>query len=372
MPNVYEDLEMYIFPEQNDFLGIYNGHRDCIINFLNNPNEGNAKELYYFVADIHMKTPLFDLMQELKDYENRFSDILPDHREHYMHSCNVYLLGLAIYNSCEVIRNGIINKHSPNEEFHAQKSSFLFKWSLASLLHDLSYPLEMSIKSFNKLSSYLHGQDGRRDIVIKKEMIEYFDTLGPLTFEHDVVPTSIVKDTSIGLIAGFLSDSLISNNIGDFERYSYEKVYGYLDSTIKKNLKKGIFDHGVFSALIALKRIHKLYLANPHWNTYNYYDEVVDASTAMFLHNFYKKSEFYKFIDHPIYNFRTPSSLGFLLSLCDTLCEWNRNAMNDQDSYRLFIQNQNQIRFQVPRSKRDKLQQNVAFFGDELSINIIV
>ena len=79
---------------------------------------------------------------------------------------------LAIYNSIPKIRNSVKIDHHPPER-DSQKTSFLFRWSLAACLHDIAYPLELTLKSFKKGTSVYNamaarGYDGQLPIISYK------------------------------------------------------------------------------------------------------------------------------------------------------------------------------------------------------------
>lgn len=84
-------------------------------------------------------------------------------------------------------------------------------------------------------------------------------------------------------------------------------------------------DHGVVAALLALKRTHQFYEDDQSFDVRDFYYEIVDSATAIFLHNFYFRHMFGQGIGYEKFCHDFPNPLGYLLCLCDTLCEWQRN-----------------------------------------------
>lgn len=367
MPDIYQDMRQLIFPSLQDNLNIYNGHKDLIQDFLDNPKHETARKLFTFIAHIHRKNYVFDLMSDLKIYEEGFKKILPDHREHYLHSANVYCLGLALYNCCRPLREALITpRHNP-ENNHEQRISFLFRWSLASCLHDVCYPFELSVKGFNDYSKFLHGGIERNDLIINSSILSYFDDTPVIErgkLEQDI-PAFLKKNSAIGLISSYVY--YISNGYKDIK---YSQVKNFIRSEIIKNLKLGIFDHGIFSSLIVIKRIHELYWKKEDWNVFDFYFEVIDSATAIFLHNFYKFSNLKSLLESTKFNHHFPSPLGYLLCLCDTLCEWNRSNIDDKNQYRLNCMYQEEISFGVPRGVRADLIRKIDFLNETIQISI--
>lgn len=244
----------------------------------------------------------------------------------------------------------------------------MFRWSLASCLHDLCYPFELSVKSFNDYSTFLHGgREKRNDLAIKPSILNYFNNTPVIErakLDQDI-PLCIKRNSGIGLIASYIY--YISK---EFKDVQYGQLKNFIRSEVINNLKLGIFDHGIFSSLIVIKRIHELYLRKHDWNVLDFYFEVIDSATAIFLHNFYRFSNLKRLLQSIKFNHQFPNPLGYLLCLCDTLCEWNRNRIDDKTQYRLNCCNTEEISFYVPREVRVDLLRNIEFLNETIQINI--
>ena len=363
--NIFKDIELLIFKQVDDHLGIRNEHRAFMLKFLRQPSFDTTLTLYQFIADVHKKTYVFDLMNELRSYEEGFTKILPEHRDHYIHSASVYVLGLAIYNNCEAIRRALNTERHEDYNIHDQKTSFLFRWSIAACLHDLAYPLELSLKSFNRYSKYFHVIEDRKDysfININPDMYELINLLPILDPDNDVMPV-VRKDTALGMIANHLTGHRLRNS-----PITYETLLEFLKKYLGDNLSIGRIDHGVFSSLLILKRIHELY-KKKNWNIWDYYYEVIDSATAIFLHNSYRHSELRNIFGDGKFQYDYPSPLGYLLYLSDTLCEWFRGKNKDYKFFGINIRD-NQIIFRVKRSIKSKIKPALELFDDRIPVKI--
>lgn len=179
---IFGDIERLVFPDTNGHLrGLGTEHCQHIVKFLRKPDLDEASKLFKLIAGMHKKRPLFNLMDDLRLYEESFTRIVPDHREHFLHSASVYVLGLAIYNGCTPVREALQTPLYLPDDDYSQESSFLFRWALAACLHDLAYPLELSLKSFNRYSKNLHSAEDRyisisSDIYHRTEHLTYYQT----------------------------------------------------------------------------------------------------------------------------------------------------------------------------------------------------
>jgi hypothetical protein len=283
-------------------------------------------------------------------------------RSTYLHSASVYVLGLAIYNSISKIRNSVKTDHHPPES-SSQKTSFLFRWSLAACLHDIAYPLELTLKSFNKYSKKLHEieEDGFSFVEINRDLYDRFNLL-PILKPNEIRDFT-KKDTALGLI----SHRLVNDGTGS-SRISYDTLLKIIEKYYESNLKKGRIDHGAFSAVLILNRIHNLYELND-WPTEDFYYEIVDAATAIFLHNAYRYSPLKQLFGDGVSKYDSPSSLGYLLYLCDSLCEWLRGRSRDAHHFSLKIQNDKVI-YRAPKKAKKKIEKAMKLFDERIPVNV--
>lgn len=170
--NIINKIDEYIFNNPKDVLHIRDDHKACIKDFLGKPNKTTAKKLFKFVGEIQKNNKIYDRLSELVKYEESLAAIIPEQKDHYFHSASVYVLGLALYNKMPSLRKAIKVERlngCENEEYK-QKTSFLLSWSVAACLHDIGYPFELAIKSFNKLTDQYYTKE-RKYLKIDKAII---------------------------------------------------------------------------------------------------------------------------------------------------------------------------------------------------------
>ena len=124
--------------------------RSTVSAFLDRPDKERAFEVYSMFFDCYRvklqgSASFIDLLDTLKSYEENAATLLDKQRDHYVHSVNVFLLGLAVYavnpRYREVFRTASYEavpyagrRSTPGEEF-------LFQWGVAALFHDIGYPV---------------------------------------------------------------------------------------------------------------------------------------------------------------------------------------------------------------------------------------
>jgi hypothetical protein len=128
-----------------------------------------------------------------------------------------------------------------------------------------------------------------------------------------------------------------------------------------------MIDHGAFSSFILLKCVYELYKDNPNWNIDDFYYEVVDSATAIFLHIAYKYADLAEIFGNGKFEYDSPNPLGFLLFLSDSVCEWLRGKRRNLKKYGIKV-NGECITFKMPKSKQKKIEDSVLMFDNRLQI----
>lgn len=362
--NIFDDIQELIFCDSISGLNVYGEHSEKVRGFLSNPTSKSADDLFNFIHEITQKEPVFALLKDLKEYERSFVKILPKHKDHYIHSASVYTLGLALYRNFKPLQEAVVTRrHEPGDN-KSQNSSFLFRWALAACLHDIAYPLEMSLKSFSDYYTKLNPKFGEQiPVTVNREIFYTLDLLPILRVDQEV--GADVRDTALGLIA-----SGIAERDG---RLLYDTLLETLRRHIDHCFSRGITDHGAFSALLVLNRVHNLYQIHPEWNIKDFYHEVVDAATAIFLHTTYRWSSLKDIYGQGKLQVHTPSPLGFLLYLCDTMCEWMRGrdkkTLQEPNMFRLTIDN-GHITFNINHRFKDSIERGANLIDDNFPLRL--
>ena len=117
---------------------------------------------------IYEQNTLLDLVKIMKDYEQNTGDLIEKQRDHFIHSVNVFLLGLAIYAQNKNYRDKFKEyvQNSPYKKYYRIKEEisdeeFFYRWGIAALFHDIGYPVEIIGKQLKQI--YKDVLDGKYD-----------------------------------------------------------------------------------------------------------------------------------------------------------------------------------------------------------------
>ncbi|MCC6127482.1 MAG: hypothetical protein IT426_21195 [Pirellulales bacterium] len=277
---------------------------------------------------------------------------------------------------------------------------FLRRWGLASILHDSAYPLELASKQIEDYVGEAIGQLGcsispcKASFGISLNCLCDFVTL-PLIQNvcSERFNNEMFVDNSIKLLATNICHKL-------HVQYSPDTLSRIMTAWLESGLHAGKVDHGVFSALLMLRRINheivnrledrrlhrELVYDNPNRRVTEhhaasaveyFYIECVDAAAAVYLHNSLKYIDFFSkdgvdYRDHPI---------AWMLFLCDQLQEWLRPSgdptedrmklFKDAAKYSLILDGQKLV-FQYPGDS-DKvaadLRKHLRLFGEDFIVH---
>ena len=331
--------------------------------FLDNENSYNAYEIYRTFFMIYQITAedkstkssdkisitkepntLLNLVRIMKKYEENTGDLVEKQRDHFIHSINVFLLGLAIYSQNKnyrnyfkqyILRSPYEKYYKINDEFSHEE--FLYRWGIASLFHDIGYPVEIIGKQLSKFinegiksisSSY--GVDTAIDFIDFNE----FNTIIKIDPDFSDNYTDVFpKSKFLNL---FKPTDIMAHKIGtDFTEIDVNDVAKHLDSFVDIMGENGFLDHGFFSSILVLNSYG--YLIQKYAKNHDFFFyPIVDSATAILLHNYYRnvlqKKPFNLKQLHP-----SNSPLAFLLILCDELQEWNRQPFGVMDKKRSHV-----------------------------------
>lgn len=328
--------------------------QQAVIRFRQSETKEQAYDVYRVFLECYGRSGSGDGMnflsfsQTMRGYEENAAVLTKKQRDHFVHSVNVFLLGLAIYEGNRLYRQAFLDSVYGPGPYTARKSTpkeeFLFRWGLAALCHDIGYPIEIitnQVNDFINFSSrigcdcptiHAHVEYDRFDLVNtipesipKKEFIrQYYDAYDSCVYIDLLNP--------IDLLAHRLHVMLGLN---------LAKVKDRLNGYLADSGRTGRVDHGFFSAIIMLKWFGYL-IQRDKGNPDEFYTPILDAATAVLLHNFYNIA-LVKNTSRPnafmLEHLDVKASpLSYLLILCDELQEWNREAYGEIDKKRNGIQ----------------------------------
>lgn len=313
---------------------------ESIRDFLQSPTKERAYVVYKTFFDIyrfHMETnrSFLDLLDLLRGYEEKTGSFTDKQRDHYVHSVNVFLLGICFFTSNVKIQAAFKKRYLENKKavlYSTANEEFLYEWGITSLFHDIGYPVELiqnQAKNFvgfvanEQIKPYLSFQRFNQFDNIETE----HNLLDPFSQELQTAGCDPFRPTDI---LGFV----ISKQLGLDCVVTKQTVNRFLE-TMQTN---GFVDHGFYSALIVLKWYGELLIPNEIVG--HFYSCIAECATAIFLHNAYKnvirKAPFNRnqlqVEDFP---------LAFLLILCDEAQEWNRESYGSKVDTNILIDDTN-------------------------------
>ena len=350
------DMKKYVesfFDELEVFEDVARGHcykifmRQAIFKFLDEETKETAFAVYRTFFDIYRislvgaSNPFIDLLDVLKNYEENAAVLIDKQRDHYIHSVNVFILGLCIYTQNAKYRTAfckaVMNRDDYPYTYDTKNEEFFYRWGLASLFHDVGYPVEIVGRQINKFIDFATDVGGKEESVNVQLSFTNFDELNRISevipkreftkcyFEHyeESIYIDILKP--VDLLAHKIHTSL---------GVDLKTVKSALDDFVNIMARLGFIDHGYYSSIIVLKWYGYL-IQSANYKPEYFFWPVLDSASAILLHNYYKNV-----MQKNPFNLGTlPSSthpIAFLLILCDELQEWNREAYGIKDKLSTF------------------------------------
>ena len=347
MSDIRKNIEKF-FDELEVFEDIGRGHcykifmRQAIREFLENETKETAFAVYRAFFDSYRITiegssnPFIDLLDVLKNYEENAAVLIDKQRDHYIHSVNVFLLGLCIYAGNIRFRSAfeqtVMNKKEYPFSYDTKNEEFFYRWGLASLFHDVGYPVEIVSRQINKFMDFATDVGDKEKPVNVQLSFENFEELNRIS---EIIPKDIFTkcyfdyyDSSI-YIDMLKPVDLLAHKLHTTLGVDLKDIKFALDDFVNVMARFGFIDHGYYSSIIVLKWYGYLIQSAKYKPEYFFWP-VLDSASAILLHNCYKNMMMKKPFNlgalapntHPI---------AFLLILCDELQEWNRKAYGIRD-----------------------------------------
>lgn len=339
----FDQLEIFEDKERGHCYKIF--MRQAIREFLANETKETAFAVYRTFFDSYRITlagssnPFIDLLDVLKSYEENAAVLIDKQRDHYIHSVNVFLLGLCIFASNAKLRAAVEQSVMDREDYpysyHTKNEEFYYRWGLASLFHDVGYPVEIVGRQINKFIDFATDVDGKEGKVNVQLSFENFDELNRIS---EVIP----KRDFTKCYFNHYEDSIYIDTLRPVDLLAH-KLHTTLDIDLKAAqfalndfvnvmARHGFIDHGYYSAIIVLKWYGYLIQSAKYKPEYFFWP-VLDSASAILLHNCYKNMMMRKPFDLGALSPNT-HPIAYLLILCDELQEWNRPAYGIKDRLR--------------------------------------
>ncbi|MFO7611988.1 MAG: RyR domain-containing protein [Clostridia bacterium] len=312
-----------------------------ISEFLDNETKENAYDVYRLFLDIYRvnlsgNRSFIDLLDIMRNYEEKASTLIDRQRDHYIHSVNVFLLGLAIYSQNSAFRtvfdNNIEKADGQVKFYGTMAEEFFFRWGFAALFHDIGYPVEIISNQIKKFIAFVEGA-GFKSRPSARPYISYFDFSRINSIENFnesgfACPRYIKEAGKNQSVQLSKPTDLLAANLSAAFGIDYARIKNSLDDFLLTMQRNDFVDHGFYSALIVLKWYGEMFQKTGEASCL-FLNHILDSAAAIFIHNAYANM----LMKEP-YNLPPMEPdmhpLGFLLVLCDEAQEWNREAYGEE------------------------------------------
>lgn len=337
----------------------------AIHHFMETGNHLDAFDLYcvYSGAFLNDKgDQLESMMNFVASYENGAARLVQSHRDHYVHSVYVFILGLALFNTQTAYRENFNKSYTANckKEYECY-SKFVDLWGLTALFHDIGYQYEIpfnQIRENNKFdyidislkdgdSSFKGNPAETRYVYLQYKNMDKYTELTSMfrVYGQTLKNKMLYSDERLNKYSkALVDDTFLPKDIEDVLAYHIQRKFisrDYLDrekiaaklrqkntpTEIEPNKDKGentyqvFMDHAYYSGIRLFKQMIYIYGLKFCTNT-SRLTEVMDALTAITMHNKFfefelSNREHMQMDEHP---------LAYLLILCDELQCWDRTS----------------------------------------------
>ena len=375
----FEDLILYddniVFKDGTKSNHDYKGLLKAAIEvFLNHQSSFTAYEVYQTFFMMYQITPedksevdennpnilisepntLLDLVDIMREYEKNTGSLINRQRDHFIHSVNVFILGLSVYAQNKYYRDIfkryiLKNKHYTkyyriDGEFSHEE--FLYRWGVAALFHDIGYPIEIIGKQLDKLID-----DGIKNISPTYDDVRVsldfrdFDEFNTIVkkYPYDYADNYRERYSDSKVLDLFKPTDIMAHKLKmdfDIDTDTFKELIRHLNGFVRIMGEQGFIDHGFFSAILVMNSYGKLIQKYGDKDKDFFFYPIVDSATAILLHNYYSNV-----LQKKPFGFGKlrpkQSPISYLLILCDELQEWNRqpygvldvqkNHVNDMD-----------------------------------------
>ena len=327
---------------------------EAIDRFLADENKKTAYDVYSVFLECYGYTSetsdmkFLHFLEKMRGYEESASVLTQKQRDHFIHSVNVFLLGLAIYQSSPKYREAFYRKCFKAEMYSSrhdtQQEEFLYRWGMSALCHDIGYPIEIITNQVNDFINFTTRL--AKDAPQIHAHVEYdrFDLV-------NAIPEKIPKRSFIRKFYDQYEECVYIDLLKPVDLLAFKlhqtlgvelrAVKDKLDAYIADSGRLGRVDHGFFSAVILLKWYGYHIQVSDHDPDELFYP-LLDIASAVLLHNFYQIALVANTKRPNVFNLgpMDPEThpLAYLLMLCDELQEWNREAYGRDDQFLISIQ----------------------------------
>jgi len=318
--------------------------QQALLEFMQNESKETAFAVYKTFFDSYRFTMpgkdkcFIDLLDALLEYEESAATLIDKQRDHYIHSVNVFILGLCVYMQNVNFRSAFdkvnLNKTSYEYSYDTRHEEFFYRWGITSLFHDIGYPIEIIGKQIDKFLDFATRLDGHTGVKshLAYDNFEDINTIAEIIPKRSFIDSYYNKYDSCVYIDLLKPVDLLAHKLHLAFDIDLKTIKADLDSYVSYMAQNGFVDHGFYSAIIILKWYGYLIQLAKYRPEYFFFP-ILDCASAILLHNYYRNA----LMKSP-YNLDAMSPyahpIAYLLILCDELQEWNRTAYGILDRKR--------------------------------------
>lgn len=311
------------------------------LEFIRQQDKDSARYLFNGFFDVYRLNfredkAVVDLLDLLRGFEENAGRLSAKQRDHYVHSANVFVLGLCIYSQNSSFRRAFENRClAINYQMHfpSVEEEFLFSWGIASLLHDIGYPVEITHWQLLQFVRFI-AEDQASAI---HPFISYLDfgKLNSIDVIQQASPEPRQNTVSEEAQSQLRPTDLMAARIAELVDVPESQLNNTVNGFLETMQSAGFVDHGFYSALIVLKWYGETLIPDKERSSL-FFSQIIDAASAIFLHNAYRnvlQQEPYSKGELHVQSF----PLAYLLILCDESQEWSRERYGEASRRNLAI-----------------------------------
>ncbi|MBN2878289.1 MAG: hypothetical protein JXN65_01545 [Clostridia bacterium] len=341
--NFFRELEISADDSRNI---LKDALEQSIKEFLDDERKDTAFDVYklffgtYRIVLEGSNNPFMDLLDVLSAYEEKAATLIEKQRDHYIHSVNVFILGICIYiqnkNYRDIFTKVTLDEEKYSENYKTKHEEFFFRWGLASLFHDVGYPIEIigkQVLNFLKFATDAdHDEEnGQIKAHLEFENFRRLNSIAEVLPKKEFIKEQYEKNESSVYIDLLQPIDLLAQKIHLALNIPIDDIKNKLDNFTEVMAKGAFIDHGFYSAIIVLKWYGYLTQVTGRAPA-RFYNAIVDSAGAILLHNYYRNVIEKDFTHRPLNAEEYP--IAYLLMLCDELQEWNRAGYGIIEKYK--------------------------------------
>ncbi len=280
-----------------------------------------------------------DLLDVLRGYEEHAATLIDRQRDHYIHSVNVFILGLSIYSQNSAFRDifdsVILDKSAYAHSYDTRHEEFFYRWGIASLFHDVGYPIEIIGKQLQKFLDFLCaiGDCEKAKALISFENFSAVNAIPEILPRDEFSAAFAEKHPTAATLDLLKPIDLLAYDLHRTLAVDLDTVHTALNSFVDTMARYGFIDHGFYSAIIVLKWYGYL-IQRCRYKPEYFFHPILNSASAILLHNYYKNVIMKPPFSKPALSPRL-HPIAFLLILCDELQEWDREGYGILDRTRV-------------------------------------